>query len=401
MTTNGEVKVGRGDTPFEKAALGFRNYWYPLCRAKDVGIRPSSIQIMGEKVAVMRRNGKPYAVLDECPHRGVPLSLGRYYFPGSDTISCRFHGFTFDLTNGACVAALADGPESPVVGKIRVRTFPLEERKGIVWIWMGRGAPVPIEEDVPNLLLRDSTIVKWRDRIIEGNWRYHAQADAGHYPTTHHDALALLSLSWHAHLPGYEPMVITDPVEGGAEWVIHTAKGMVEQDDYPGLGKWPPKRLWRRSQSRVGSNIPIQGSSHMGVRMPGVLRVPHWPMIGAFHYEWYVAVDEDHYRYVQVNAYFPSNPLTWLWTQLWHHLWADPMRNGRFNQQDAAMSKGATDFERKRGSHWPTPLFAPDRYGLAFIDLANRTARGEAAQPAEESLPAVAGGSGESRLDST
>ena len=386
----------RAPTPFDQAALGFKNYWYPLCRGRDVGTKPTSIAIMGERIAVMRRDGTAYAVIDECPHRGVPMSLGRYYFPGSNTLSCRFHGFTYDLTNGACVAVLSDGPDSEMVGKLRIRTYPLQERKGIVWVWMGQGAPVPLDEDVPKLLLREGTVVKWHERIIEGNWRYHAQADAGHFQTTHHDAVGLLFLQWHAHGVGYEPRIVHDDIDGG-EWVTHYGEGRVLQADYPGLGKWPPKRTWRRVKSKAGGfGSLIQGTGQQGIRMPGVLRVPHWPMYGAFHYEWYVATDEDHYRYIQIDAYFPRNPFTWAWTQLWHHLWADPMRNGRFNQQDAAMSKGATDFEKKHGPHAPAPLYAPDKFSLAVIDLANRTAGGEGSHAVQqlEAKP-IAGGSGE------
>ena len=389
----------RDGTPFDRAALGFKNYWYPLFRSKDIATKPTSVLVLGDQIAVMRRNGVAYAIADECPHRGVPLSLGRYYFPGSTTISCRFHGFTYDLTDGKCVAVLSDGPESAMVGKIRVRTFPLEERKGIIWIWMGTMQPAPFEEDIPHLMLRDATVLKWRERVIEGNWRYHAQSDAGHFPTTHHDAMALLSLRWHAHLIDYQPRIIFDEIDGG-EWVAHDSRGVVEQAEYPGLGKWPPRRPWRYHLTAHGGRFPpIHGTSHQGIRMPGLLRVPHWPMDGAFHYEWYIAMDENHYRYIQINAYFPESIRQRLWIEVWHRVWVDYWRNKRFNQQDAAMTKGATDFEKKRGKHSPNKLYAPDQFSLAFIDLCNRTARGEGSEvvggSAAVETPVVAGGPGD------
>ena len=166
-------------TPYERAETGFKNYWYPACGSREVGRRPSRLVILGEPIALVRFKGKAYAMIDECPHRGARLSLGKFEFPGVAAISCRFHGWTFDLESGTCVAALTDGPDSPVVGKVRLRTFPVEERKGIVWIWMGRIAPVPLEDDVPRMLLRDGSVVHYRWKVVKGNWRYHLEGGLG------------------------------------------------------------------------------------------------------------------------------------------------------------------------------------------------------------------------------
>ncbi|MCH2669656.1 MAG: Rieske 2Fe-2S domain-containing protein [Gammaproteobacteria bacterium] len=365
------------ETPFDRAKVGFKNYWYPLVQANQITTRPRKIIMLGEPITITRRNGVAYAISDFCPHRGISLSLGKNYFRGTNTITCKFHGFTFDLTDGSCVAVLSDGPDSEAVGKLKARTFPLEEKKGILWIWMGAGKPVPLEDDIPHLMLRDQTVLKWRERVIYGNWRYHAQSDAGHFPTTHHDALALLSLSWHAHWKDYETEIIFDEVDGG-EWLAHKHKGVAEQADYPGLGVWPPKRPWRYHLTAHGGTFPpIHGTSHQGIRMPGLLRVPHWPMDGAFHYEWYIPINEDYYRYVQVNAYFPKNIIHRAWIEFWHRVWVDPMRNGRFNQQDAAMSAGATNWEKHQGKHGPMAAYKPDAFATGFMDLCNRTARGE------------------------
>ena len=133
-------------------------------------------------MAIVRRKGKPYAFLNECPHRGNLMSDAKHEFPGSDTVTCRLHGYTFDLADrGNCVAVLTDGPDSPAVGKVRLRTFPTEERKGIIWVWFGQMAPVPLEEDVSRNVLDDDTLVKFRYRTVEGNWRNHAQQEAGHF----------------------------------------------------------------------------------------------------------------------------------------------------------------------------------------------------------------------------
>src|SRR5207253_3261173 len=125
--------------------------------------------------------GKVHAFYDQCPHRGIPLSVGRQEFPG--TWSCRYHGWTFDCATGDLKAALTDGPDSPICGKVRVRTYPVEERAGLVWVYMGEaergdtGAfrPPPVEADIPTAFLEADTVIVGRIAERKGNWRYAAE----------------------------------------------------------------------------------------------------------------------------------------------------------------------------------------------------------------------------------
>jgi len=129
MQTESNVVPGheQGSTPYERATTGFKNYWYPLCGSREVGRRPRRLVICGEPVAVVRVKAKVHAMIDECPHRGARMSFGKFEFPGTGAISCRFHGWTFDLEgNGACVAALTDGPDSPVIPHRRAQRHRLD-----------------------------------------------------------------------------------------------------------------------------------------------------------------------------------------------------------------------------------------------------------------------------------
>ena len=125
----GEIPQARNKTSawprYEDAALGFRNYWYPAMASWRLGSKPVSLPILGERLLLIRHEGRCYALEDRCAHRGVPLSVGRCEFPGTATISCRYHGWTYDLTNGNCVGAVSDGPDSPIVGTVRSRSYPL------------------------------------------------------------------------------------------------------------------------------------------------------------------------------------------------------------------------------------------------------------------------------------
>ena len=61
------------------------------------------------------------------------------------TLTCAYHGWTFD-TDGTLVAVLSERPDCPLVGSVGQQTYPLRENSGFVWIWMGEGQPVPLEQ---------------------------------------------------------------------------------------------------------------------------------------------------------------------------------------------------------------------------------------------------------------
>jgi phenylpropionate dioxygenase-like ring-hydroxylating dioxygenase large terminal subunit len=84
----------------------------------------------------------------------MPLSDGKCWTEG--TLTCPYHGWTYRLSDGELIAALTDGPESAVVGKKGkgVRSYPVEERNGVVYVYMGDGNPPALEEDVPEELLK-------------------------------------------------------------------------------------------------------------------------------------------------------------------------------------------------------------------------------------------------------
>src|SRR5581483_9861931 len=136
--------------------LGFREYWYPGLEAKRVGKKkPVHVEMLGEDLVFFRdKDGKIAALSDWCPHRGARLSLGVSEFPG--TITCPYHGYTFD-GKGQCVAGIIDSPESPIIPYLHSRSYPTEERYGIVFVWMGKTDPVPLDEDMPEEF-SDSTL---------------------------------------------------------------------------------------------------------------------------------------------------------------------------------------------------------------------------------------------------
>jgi len=175
---------------YKEAALGFRNYWYPALLSRKLRKKPIAIKILGERLFFIRYKGKCYAMEDRCAHRGVPLSAGRCEFPGTSTISCPYHGWVYDITNGQCVGALTDGPDSPIVGKVRLTTYPVEERKGLIWVFIGDGESSALVEDVPEELLHGTAVVEIRVTQRPGNWRLAAEngIDPSHAAYLHRHA---------------------------------------------------------------------------------------------------------------------------------------------------------------------------------------------------------------------
>jgi len=108
-----------------------RNAWYAAAWEREIGASPYATTILGESVAIFRgASGKYAALADACPHRKVPLSMGRVQ---GDDLECGYHGLVFDCA-GSCVR-VPSGDHPPQGAS--VRSYPIEPRYGLLWMWMG------------------------------------------------------------------------------------------------------------------------------------------------------------------------------------------------------------------------------------------------------------------------
>jgi nitrite reductase/ring-hydroxylating ferredoxin subunit len=109
-------------------------YWYVACRGRDLRRKPLSCTVIGLPLVLFRDGeGRPAALLDRCPHRNVPLSLGRV--AGAGHLECGYHGWQFD-GGGRCrlVPGLQSSPNSDARGR-NVAAHATRERDGLVWVW--------------------------------------------------------------------------------------------------------------------------------------------------------------------------------------------------------------------------------------------------------------------------
>jgi vanillate O-demethylase monooxygenase subunit len=107
-----------------------RNAWYCAGWSSEIGREPVGRTYLGEPMLFYRTEaGAPVALGGRCPHRFAPLHRGKLL---ADAIECPYHGLVFGAS-GACV----HNPHGEIPDGARLRTYPVEERDGVVWIWMG------------------------------------------------------------------------------------------------------------------------------------------------------------------------------------------------------------------------------------------------------------------------
>ena len=81
-------------------------------------------QLDGKTVAVANVAGKLFAINNVCLHRGGPLGQGEL---DGQVVTCPWHGWRYDVTNGKLVT-------NPAVG---VETYPIEVRGDDIFVDIG------------------------------------------------------------------------------------------------------------------------------------------------------------------------------------------------------------------------------------------------------------------------
>ncbi len=115
----------------------FRRYWMPALLAEELPANdcpPVRVKLLSERLVAFRDSQGRYGLIDEfCPHRGVSLWFGRNEECG---LRCPYHGWKFDFT-GQCIEVPSEPEESGFAKKIKLKSYPLVERGGILWTYMG------------------------------------------------------------------------------------------------------------------------------------------------------------------------------------------------------------------------------------------------------------------------
>ncbi|MBN8850071.1 MULTISPECIES: aromatic ring-hydroxylating dioxygenase subunit alpha [unclassified Sphingomonas] len=137
------TRVGPG-TPMGEL---LRRYWHPFAAAAeidDLGIKP--VKLLGESLVAFRAGDGSYGLIDrQCPHRRADMAFG---IIEEDGLRCSYHGWCFGASGQCLEQPYEDiaNPKARFRDKIRTKAYPVEEKAGLLWAYMGPG-PAPL---VPN-----------------------------------------------------------------------------------------------------------------------------------------------------------------------------------------------------------------------------------------------------------
>ena len=175
------VRVGAG-TPMGKL---MRLYWIPFLLARDVpadGL-PYRVRLLGEELVAFRDSSGQVGLVDQaCPHRGAPLLFGRNEEGG---LRCVYHGWKFSV-DGSCQEMPAEPENTPMLKRVRVKAYPVQERNGVLWTYMGPDAePPPLPSMEWNMVPPENAHVSMR--IQECNWlqALEGEIDSAHAAILH------------------------------------------------------------------------------------------------------------------------------------------------------------------------------------------------------------------------
>lgn len=127
---------GTGTRPESVGSEMTLGFWYPTRlspRLRAGTLRPE--MLAGVPLVVGRDvHGVPFAIRDNCPHRGMPLSFARF---DGELLECSYHGWRFDARTGRCRAI----PSLPAGAKVSVERiaaarFPAVDQDGQVWVYI-------------------------------------------------------------------------------------------------------------------------------------------------------------------------------------------------------------------------------------------------------------------------
>jgi carbazole 1,9a-dioxygenase terminal dioxygenase component len=370
----GSGSAARTWRPYFEASLGFRNHWYPAFFSRQLAEGECRGQeMLGERILFKRIDGRVYAIEDRCAHRGVPFSVRPECYT-KNTISCWYHGFTYDVRTGALVAIITD-PESPQIGRIRLKSYPVEERKNLVFAFIGDEAPHALALDLQPGFLDEGLAIfpNGEHELVKSNWRLAAEngVDASHIYIHRNSGLINATrrpLPLASYFTTREGMVIDK--EGAPKGVLKGAgrRTSVWETEIEGVKI--------ESQYRPGINTDSSNTTDTSLWLPCGLKVDPFPRTDTIQFEWYVPKDEQSHHYIvtwgkrvndvpQAEEFFRE--MEAVWKDLVVH---------KFNNDDVIAREAMERFYAEEDGWHQEHLYRPDLVITEWRKLAARHNRG-------------------------
>ena len=100
------------------------------------------MKILGEELILFRDGaGRPGLVYPRCCHRGTTLYYGKVEERG---IRCCYHGWLFDVEGHCLEMPCEPNPTGPQCQRVRQPWYPVEERYGLVFAYLGPPGKKPV-----------------------------------------------------------------------------------------------------------------------------------------------------------------------------------------------------------------------------------------------------------------
>ncbi|WP_295618659.1 aromatic ring-hydroxylating dioxygenase subunit alpha [Chamaesiphon sp. GL140_3_metabinner_50] len=201
------------------------NSWYAVEFSNLISTSPKLIKILDREIVAYRTtDGDIHAIDNTCIHRGAALVNG---IIKDDCIVCPYHGWQFGA-DGNCVKIPANSPLVAIPKAAKMQTYPIREKHGWVWLFIGDGEPGELPE-LPNF--PDVGAGKLRSIQGEFNWNANYERvienglDFAHAPFVHSGSFG------NPDLPEIAELAIENYPSGACATVS--------------LAATPPKGLWK------------------------------------------------------------------------------------------------------------------------------------------------------------
>ncbi len=106
-------------------------HWFVVAASNELGEKPIARMLLGVPLVLFRDGeGKLGALLDRCPHRNVPLSIGEVV---EGQLQCMYHGWRFDR-GGSCRFVPSLLGDSAAKAR-NAPSYAAREQDGFVWVY--------------------------------------------------------------------------------------------------------------------------------------------------------------------------------------------------------------------------------------------------------------------------
>jgi vanillate O-demethylase monooxygenase subunit len=221
-------------------------YWHPVARSADVtAAAPVAARLLDQDLVLYRTAEGITAAVDTCVHRGATLSMGRMR---NGHLACAYHGYCYNAA-GHCVTIPAH-PGLPIPAKLHLRTFPAQERYGLIWVCLTPSSPHEIppfpEAEMPGFQVIQIPPLHWK---ASAGRQVESFCDVAHFAFVHENTFATAT----PEVPRYS----VDPTDYGLHADFTSNVGNVSDPAAAG-------QVWRRIYK-----IHLPFTAHLVIHFPG------------------------------------------------------------------------------------------------------------------------------------